>query len=288
MTITSHADLVDAELSGAVLEYVWRKSPTQATASNYWFDLSMSPGNPGPKYWFDAPPGVAKTISRTDDGGINHGPNVTPSKKYLRLISGVTTSATPLPMEFVLCDYLLYYPSIDESTTDVQSLTNTATLPRYTDGAGVQVIAVIVAAGGAKQSFTFTYTNQDGVAGRTSSGLIYMNLSTALGTLHCGDGVSATDTCSPFLPLQEGDTGVRSIETVTLTSADVGLFSLILVKPLARWNLKEAGCPHERDLYLHANQLPEIKDDAFLSFLCLPKGSLSGVTLTGSAKFIWS
>jgi hypothetical protein len=54
-------------------------------------------------------------------------------------------SASGLPINLTLCDFLLYYPSVDDSVLDVQTLDNTVTLPRYQDGKGVQVIAVTVA-----------------------------------------------------------------------------------------------------------------------------------------------
>lgn len=287
MTIQNLRGLVNAELDGAVRNYTWRKTPSQTTVAGYWFDLSMSPGNPGPKYWFDAPPGVAKVITRTDDGGLPHGPNVSPSVKYLRALSGVASAATALPMPAILCDYLLYYPSIDEGTTDVQPLTNTATLSRYTDGANVQILAVSVAPRAAKDNFTVSYTNSDGVAGRTTN-LCWKNLQTATGLLQCGNGLSNNDFGSPFLSLQAGDTGVRSIESVTMSGVDTGLISLILVRPLAWWGLRETGCPYEKDFYISGGQLPEIKDDAFLNFICIPNGSLAATVLTGNIKVIWS
>lgn len=38
---------------------------------------------------------------------------------------------TALPMRMILLDYLMYYPLIDEGTTDEQFMTNTIPLPRY-------------------------------------------------------------------------------------------------------------------------------------------------------------
>ena len=55
-------DVIDAEINGQVRQYGWRKTPSQTTTAATWFDLSMSPGNPPPKYWFDAPPGIAKAV----------------------------------------------------------------------------------------------------------------------------------------------------------------------------------------------------------------------------------
>lgn len=278
--------MVDAELDGKVRRYMWRKNPSQATSAGAWFDISMSPGNPPPKYWFDAPPGVAKAISQSQDGGLYHGANVSPSNKYLRLFTtNAYGTATGLPMTCYICDYLLYYPSIDDSVTDPQILDNTVTLPRYADGQGVQVIAVSVAARTGGQSFSFSYTNQDGVSGRTSQTVV-QNASTAVGQI-VTSATATNASANPFIGLQGSDTGVRSIESITMTGADVGLFSLILVKPLAQTIIKETTAPYEKDFFIYSQALPIIKDDAFLSFVCLPTNSIASQLYGGDIKVIW-
>lgn len=286
MALANVKQMVDSELEGRVRRYAWRKTPSQVTTAGLWFDLSMSPGNPPPKYWFDAPPGVAKAISQSADGGIFHGANVSPQTQYLRLMTSLTTTVTALPMNMVLCDYLLYYPSCDDSTTDPQTFDNSVTLPRYTDGKGVQVIAVSVAGRTGGQSFNFSYTNSDGVSGRTSQTVV-QNTASAIGTILTGDTASNISAV-PFIGLQDGDSGVRSIESVTMLGADVGLFTLILVKPLAQTQIKEITAPYEKDFFLLTGTCPEVKDDAYLSMICLPNGSLAATALIGDLKVIWN
>lgn len=278
-------ELVDAELAGKERRYTWRKTPSQVTTAGLWFDLSMSPGRPVPKYWFDAPPAIAKQITYSADGGLEHGGGVSPSEKYLRLTTGIATVATALPLTMVLCDYLLYYPSIDDSVLDEQVLDNTVTLPRYTDGEGVQVIAVSVAGrtGGAR--FYFTYTNSEGVSGRISQ-TCYQNSAAALGTLQ-NSGANANASAMPFCGLQAGDSGVRSIDSVFMIDADVGLMTFILVKPLGTSVIREITAPVEKDYFMEAGVIPRIYDDAYLSFLCLPQGTLAATALMGDIKTIW-
>ena len=279
-------ELVDAELDGKVRQYTWRKTPSQVTTAGLWFDLSMSPGRPVPKYWFDAPPAIAKQITYSADGGLEHGGGVSPSEKYLRLTTGLATAATALPLTMILCDYLLYYPSIDDSVLDEQVLDNTVTLPRYTDGEGVQVIAVSVAGrtGGAR--FYFTYTNSEGVSGRTSQ-IAYQNSAAALGTLQ-NSGANNNASAMPFIGLQAGDSGVRSIDSVFMLDADVGLMTLILVKPLGTSVIREITAPVEKDYFMEAGVIPQIYDDAYLSFLCLPQGTLAATALMGDIKTIFT
>lgn len=286
MSTSSVKSLIDAELDGKTRRYTWRKTPSQATTAGIWFDLSLSPGNPPPKYWFDAPPAIAKAVSQSQDGGIFHGANVSSATKYLRLITSLATAATALPLTMFLCDYLLYYPSIDDSVTDPQILDNTVTLPRYTDGKGVQILAVSVAGRTGGQQFNVSYTNDEGTAGRTSQ-TVTQNAASAIGTVQCGSTVSAI-TSIPFVGLQHGDTGVRSIESITMLGADVGLMALILVKPLAQTTIKEITAPYEKDFFLMSQSLPQIVDDAFLNFVCLPQGTLAATALIGDLKVIWN
>lgn len=284
--ITGINQLVQAELDGKERRYTWRKTPSQVTTAGLWFDLSMSPGRPVPKYWFDAPPAIAKQISYSQDGGLEHGGGVSPSEKYLRLTTGIATASTALPLTMVLCDYLLYYPSIDDSVLDEQVLDNTVTLPRYSDGEGVQVIAVSVAGrtGGAR--FYFTYTNSEGVSGRTSQ-IAYQNSAAALGTLQ-NSGANANAAAMPFVGLQAGDSGVRSIDSVVMLDADVGLMTLILVKPLGTSVIREITAPVEKDYFMESGVIPRIYDDAYLSFLCLPQGTLAATALMGDIKTIFT
>jgi len=283
---TGIKEVVDAELGGKVRDYTWRKTPSQTTTAGLWFDLALSPGNPPPKYYFDAPPYIAKAIYQSTDGGIFHGANVTPAQKYLRSITAFATVATALPMRMYLCDYLLYYPSIDDSTTDVQPLDNTITLPRYTTGLGVQVMAVSVAGRTGGSSFFFTYTNSDGVSGRISQ-TVFQNSAAAIGTLQ-NSGINSNISAAAFIGLQNGDKGVRSIESVTMLLSDVGLFALVLVKPIATTLIRGIDAPVEIDFLAHKTEMPQIYDDAFLNFICLPNGTLAATALIGDLKCIWT
>lgn len=285
--VNSIKQLAEAELNGSARTYQWRKVPSQVTTAGYWFDLSLSPGNPVPKYWFDATPLIAKGIYQSTDGGIFHGANTAPMNQYLRMTTAMSSSGTGLPLPLILCDYLLYYPSIDDSVLDPQTLDNTVTLPRYTDGKGVQVMAVTVAGRTGGQSFYFTYTNSDGVADRTSQ-VVQQNAVSAIGTITTSSLSTAGQSGNPFIGLQSGDTGVRSIQSVTMLGVDVGLLSLILVKPLALTQIREETAPVEKDYLLDSSDVPEIKDDAYLSWLTCPNGSLNAVTLFGDMKVVYN
>lgn len=289
-------EVIDCELEGRVRNYIFRKTPSQTTVAGLWFDLSMSPGMPTPKYWFDAAPLEAKAITQTSDGGFYHGSNVSPSEKFLRSITlqANTTSATAVtPINCLLLDYLLYYPSVDDGTTDPQVMDNTVTLPRYSDGAGVQMMAVTTGLRTGGQSFFVEYTNQDGVSGRIS-GTVRQNTATYIGSITTSN--NNINNGNIFIPLQSGDSGVRSIQSVTMLGSDVGLFTIILVKPLAQITIREnqistAGAiatPIEKDFLLPTSALPRIYDDAFLNLTLIPNGTLATTVIMGSLKVIWT
>lgn len=285
---TNFKSMVDAELEGFSRFSTWRKTPSQATAAGIWFDLSMSPGNPVPQYYAAAPL-VATAMSHANDGGIFHGKSVSPKKKFLKRFLAMTGTSGVGPLVGAIADYLLYYPFIDESLVDEEQLMdNTVTLPRYTDGSGVQMMAVVVAghAIGTGTFFTVSYTNSEGVAGRVSLP-VQLNTQFTNGTIITT--ATATEGChGPFIPLQEGDTGVRSVQGVTMTGlADVGLFSLVLVKPLASMTIFTFTAPVEVDYVQHFSNLPEIKDDAYLNIICQPGGTLAAAPIHGDATFVW-
>jgi hypothetical protein len=285
---TGIKDIVDAELEGRVRNYQWRKTPSQVTTAGIWFDLANASGMPPAKQWFDAAPLTATQIKQSTDKGIYHGPNVSTSQKYLRKTINWSSSATPLPMTMQLCDYLLYYPTVDDSETGLQEMDNTNTLPRYTDGVGVQMMAITTGARTGGQTFNVTYTNSDGVAGRVSKTMT-QNTSSILGTVTTTVLTPTNNTSGgPFIGLQDGDSGVRSIESVQMNGIDSGFMTLILVKPLAETFIRENSAPVEIDHLIHHNQLPRIYDDAFLGYLCLPNGSLASVVLSGTLKIVWN
>lgn len=285
MGFSSVQALADAELAGQTWYSTWRKSPSQVSTIGVWFDLSMSPGNPVPQY-YAATPLVGAPMSYSDEQGLMVGRNVAPATKHLKRVTVMTATATALPMPMMLLDYLFYYPFIDEGSTDEQLLDNTQSLTRYADGEGVQVMAVSVAGRTGGQTFQFSYTNSDGVAGRTSQTVIE-NAVSVNGSIVTSDRASAAAR-GPFIPLQAGDTGVRSIESVTMNGADVGLFALVLVKPLAQLSLRGIDAPVEVNYLTDFGQLPTIVDDAYLNFLACPAGSLAATALHGDLTVVWN
>lgn len=277
-------EVIAAEDAGRYLFASFRKQPTQTTGAGVWFDLSMSPGNPAPNYYIGAV-GAFTPLKQSTDGGLRHGGNVNAlgKKKFIRKLMAQTVTATAAPLTMVLCDYIGFYPFVDESITDEQPLDNSVSPTRYTDGKGVMLMPVTVAGHTGGQTFTVSYTNQDGVAGRITR-VATMSTQFVNGTiLHSQVSGAAYANNGPFLTLQQGDTGVRSVESVTIGGiGDVGLFALVLVKPLATLDIRGIDAPTEVDYFTDCGgSMPEIIDDAYLNFISLPIGTLSGAPING-------
>jgi chitodextrinase len=282
------AAVADAEVAGQTTYTYFRKVPAITTVQGVWLDLSMIPGSPPPQYYAAAPL-TAQPLSRSADGGIRHGGNVSPSTKYLRrwMIWSVVNAAA-VPQRFYLLDYLMFYPFVDMGTTDAQVMTNVQTLPRWADGEGVKIMAVLVAPHSLiGDSFTVTYTNSEGTAGRVTPAHTMTTGAAVNGTILTTQSAGA-GRFGPFLALQAGDTGVRSIESVTCTAGtDVGLFTLVLVKPTADLTIRELTAPAEKDFLRESARLPVIVDDAYLNIITCPVGSLASRGVDGDMTFVW-
>lgn len=274
--------------AGQCLIRSWRKQPTQTTGSGIWFDLSMSPGNPVPNYYIGTA-GAFTPLRRSTDGGLDHGPAVNGLgfKKHLRKLLALTPTATAAPLTMVLMDYIGFYGFVDESLVEEQLLDNTASPTRYADGKGVMMMAVVVAGQTGGQPFTVKYTNSDGVPDRVTQ-TVTMTTQAVNGTILTSLSAGAAY-AAPFIPLQQGDTGVQSVQSVTVGGVgDVGLFALVLAKPLATLDLRGIDAPTEIDYLTDCGcSMPEIQDDAYLNFICLPVGTLAGAPIHGIIETTW-
>ena len=281
--------LADAEAAGQYLYASFRKQATQTTGAGIWFDLSMSPGNPAPNYYIGSP-NVFVPLKQSTDGGLRHGGGVNAAgqKKFLRKLMAMTPTAAAAPLACKLLDYIGFYGFIDESVLDEQAMDNTTPLPRHVTGTGVQMMPVVVAGQTGGQTFTVNYTNQDGIAGRITP-TVTMSTQFVNGTiLHSLGAGAAYANNGPFLPLQTGDSGVRSVQSVTIGGVgDVGLFALVLVKPLATFSLFGIDAATEVDYFTDMASMPEIVDDAYLNFIALPNGTLSGAPIHGLLETTW-
>lgn len=259
--------------------------PTAGTAGR-WCDASMGAGIPKYNAYVGSQL-TATALANDGNAGIYLGPD--PGAGLTRHINALqlqSTSTTLAPAWFVLADYVLFYPLVDGDSTDQQDMSNSATLPRYADGAGVQCMVVVTTPMAANAVATVSYTNQAGVAGRTST--FQVIASTNVGVIaSSSDSSGAAGSVGPFIPLASGDTGIRSIESITLASGAGGFFALVLVRPLAHLQLRENVTATEIMQLPQRATLPRVFDGAYLNFIYITNQTGTPTTLRGFVEFAW-
>ena len=269
-----------------------------ATVANDFIDYTYFAGNPPANFYASSPLEAAYVESIR---GIHVPQMVGADKQFLKSITAMSAAASATGtsnqnQRHMMADYLLYYPFIDtDAVGELQEMVPVAALPRYSAG---QVICVAQSASSAVGQFTMTYTNQDGVAGRVSQNT-FTKIVAGGGTLVSSAGAAVAQSL-PFIGLQAGDSGVRSIESVTFTVAGGGLMALVIVQPLFVFyttqecrrttssNLESYGAATYFETVL-MRQPVEIKNGAVLGVIGLGNaGSLASSILVGTLQTIWS
>ena len=139
----------------------------------------------------------------------------------------------------------------------------TAALTRYTNGEGVHAALLPYSGiGGTATTVTIEYTNSAGTGSRISPAVAF--------------GGTGLNTAGSLIriPLQAGDTGIQSVESVTLaaTTGTAGNFGVVLYKPIA-WILANdveganiADCVSTGRVL---GQFNEVEDNACLSIFAI-------------------
>ena len=109
-------------------------------------------------------------------------------------------------------------------------------------------------------TFTITYTNQAGTAGRTAT---------------LAAGLAPTVGRMMIIPLQAGDTGVQKIDNVTCTVATVGTFNVLVLRPLWSGRCKIANDGDVHDLSETAQAV--LFADSALILAVAPDSTATGV-----------
>jgi len=256
-----------------------------------WYDLSILSGSPVANTY--AGTALTATIPTEATGwGIYHGGDVSTDTKHLLKAVATANTATTGPGTLLLVDSLLYYPTIVSTSASLQSLTNGSALTRYTNGNGNRMYLVHTVASGANAptvAMSYTRQNTGGTdTGRALGATTAFVASVGIGRFpHSG---TAANNRGPFLPLQSTDTGVQSVQSVTVTTphATTGTMALVICHPLAEIPLTTANVPVIMDFLSAVPSLPQIQDGACLNLLYQPAGAAAnGGIISGSLEFAW-
>lgn len=173
-------------------------------------------------------------------------------------------------------------------------------LPRYTNGEGVR--AYIVSAGtsysggqltgtvgAVAHNFSISYSNQSNNSGNSLPVTVSATVSAANGAItHAG---VAANNYGPFLPLAQGDYGIRSVETFQLSAASGTantFYHLVLCRPITQIPITTVSVASERDLVNQLPSMPRVYDDANLGLIVYTGAAFAAAgILIGSAEFGW-
>jgi hypothetical protein len=229
---------------------------------------------------FQPAPAIPTASIVTDKNSLQSiGPIPAVSTGRLTFLGGrfsfMPTGAGGGGMAGIMIDLLNINGGLSGTVTTPQT-TNlpTAALTRYTSGEGVMAgIIILNQVGNTLTTVTVSYTNQAGTSGRTSTATSF--------------GQTTFREINIFIPipLQAGDTGVRSIESVTLagTTGTAGNFGVCLYKPLAMISLEDVTGQSPLDAVSSnciIGSLCEIHPDACLTFLA--NGTINTLAMGGA------
>ena len=204
------------------------KTSTAAKAAGTWYCTSKDAGYPGA--WAPGTPGINGRVTdgtASADYGCIPITNASAGNNYLTALD--MQASVNHTHDFFDC--LWVNSGIVVTTTTAQAIT-TPTLPArdvngttYGEGCGIALLFVAAATNAAAISnTTVSYTNSKGVSGRTAK------LTTATGS-----AIPATPVIGTMIwfSLDAGDTGVRSIQSITLgTSLVTGTVSLMITRDI--------------------------------------------------------
>lgn len=275
----------------------WQKSTFATTAhtAGVWYSLFRGGGNPGADTILGTGTNLAfqaLTDTTANATGIPHGGNVNGGVGYKVLLNAAaqTAAATTAPCVLMLVDLLGFYPITSVTTITAQTLNNTVTLPRYANGAGVQAfLTPSTVMGAATPNLSINYTNSAATAGRVTPATLPIGNTAAPVTQIVYSGTGAGK-YGPFMPLQAGDAGIRSVQSVTISASYVsGVLNLVLCKPLLTLPITTLGVTAERDLVNQIASMPKVYDGACLAWLMLAGGATPVASpISGHLELGWT
>ncbi len=276
--ITDLSDLVNLLSGGGAgpPEYLFQTKDNRvgsAAASNTvigrWTSLWQYLGSPSA----GAAPGTVSAPTNATPGSLRHTSPGGSRQKWLTGVSAATSAIGTL----VLYDRLLHISGLNGTTASPTAQTVGGSITRYTGSASVgnQIwIEIYTLIGTTATTISASYTNQDGDSKTTELA--------AIG----GTGLREAQRLIP-LTLASGDTGVRSVGSVTLTATTgtAGDFGVNIIRPLISIPIVNIGVSTVKDLISGLPTLPEIMSDACLAWAWLPN-TTSPPTLFSSLHMV--
>ncbi|MDP3855332.1 hypothetical protein [Phenylobacterium sp.] len=175
------------------------------------------------------------------------------------------------PCALMLIDRLWHNGGYAITATTAQAIVSPAWPMRdknaATLGEGVLLgLEVITACGAAAPLITVEYTNSAGVSDRIGANIYPTANSPPVGAFYP-------------IELQDGDVGVRSVQSLTLSVSWIsGTIALVAYRPIALLDITTSNTPNAADAI--SLGLPQIYDNSVLSFIMIPEAT-SNSTISG-------
>lgn len=191
------------------LSLAWNQATAAAETGNEWATIGTIPTTA-------TTPGTV----HSNDSPLGNFPTLSPIEKFMTEFM-VTTSSNSAVGAYMLLDRLVGVNQVI-TTTGVKTI-NSSALSRYTTGEGVMVFVevTVVTATNACVLNLNSYTNSNGDTGRSGANITFPSTAYNVGNWM-------------LFPLQAGDSGVRSVESINVTTASggSGAINVVLAKPL--------------------------------------------------------
>jgi hypothetical protein len=238
-------------------------APVAGRLSSTWI-YTKNPGGAG------AVPGAAAVPDNTTNGGLFQ---TDPGGGREKWLLGGTVVMSQLG-SWILYDRLLHNGGLSGTTITAQTVGGTLT--RNTGGIGNQIwIEIYTAVGTTGTTITASYTNQAGTSGRTTKTQSF--------------GATNNREAQRIIPLslQDGDTGVQSVQSVTVlaSTTTAGSFGVTIARPLLFFPCHATGAGGMRDLIAGLPEIRKIDTDACLATIYMsnntsaPQGFVSLSTI---------
>lgn len=293
MPINSLDHLMRKTTDGSITGIDWQFTTSRACLANRWNDASAINTAPGPVNTYPATNGALTWVdcNASSEFALPLGETVDEAGGFTRHIiygGALSASAAAVPGVLMLVDLQGYWPSISTNTTSPQSLSGTPTL-RYPNGDGLKLYPVVVTnTSTGVPAISVSYTNQAGTSGRSLSHALTAGASSPVGLLYHYAPSGTAFGAGPFLPLQNGDTGVQNVASITMSAATAGTIALCLAKPLITIPIVQISTIVERDFVNQFTTLARVYNNACLTWLYYT-GAAAGINsnVYGSLEMVW-
>lgn len=191
---------------------------------------------------------------------------------HLARFSGVSSAQAGV---LLLCDRLWHNSGFTITSTGAQTINSAAWPARdmngSTNGVGVILgVEISSATGAGTPTITVSYTNDANTSGRTGTNSVATVATSAAGTFYP-------------IGLAAGDTGVRSVQTLTLSATwTSGTMHLVAYRVLASLELGAAGLPNAIDAL--TSGMPRCYDNTVPFLVFIPQTTTT-TQLSGTAVF---